>query len=170
MMAECFDELDDLSQFTVVFVRGCPSLRNIDAHGIADGISNQVRDTWGGQEVYFKSSSQLPLLDDTKQNSGDRFLVDLQDSVKATLRAHNITARDAMSLASQYTHEFHSLVYGQQIYIRKICPTYYQSRDDEIYRRFDGRNALELCREFGFSMQRFRQVIRQVSLRRRKAV
>jgi Mor family transcriptional regulator len=160
----------ELSSFTERFISQRPALRHLDAAAIAERVNTLVRDAWGGQGIYFKSSPQLPLFTGSSKNTSDQFLLSLLNTLQVCLTDCAVSSRVAEDLALTYINEFNAIVQGQPVYIRKLPEAYYQDRDAAIYKEFDGRNHLNLCRKYGFTMQRLYQILRrQQSSRRRSA-
>ncbi len=165
-MADCLDELDELSRFTERFISQRHALRHLDINSTTTHINTWVRDAWGGQGIYFKSSPQITLFNDLKSNVGDRFLFDLLNTFQEFLINNEVPSRLAADLSLDYIHTLHAVIQGQQIYIRKLPDSYYRDRDAVIYNEFDGHNHLDLCRKYGFTLQRLYQILRQQSPRR----
>ncbi|MBI3043589.1 MAG: hypothetical protein HYY78_12285 [Betaproteobacteria bacterium] len=94
------------------------------------------------------------------------FLPELADKLIAFLIAAGWSRERAEALARALVDSMRRNWGGTQVYIPSQRPIDRLLRDAEIARRWNGRNTLELCREFGISDERVRQIYDEA---RRKA-
>lgn len=101
------------------------------------------------------------------------FLNDLARQISTLLIARGMDQETAADVALEVA-EFARIRWGgQQVYIPKGVLFELSVRDMQIWEKWNGRNALELCREFGLTKQRLYQIIavvreRELSKRQQK--
>lgn len=89
-------------------------------------------------------------------------LADLLDHLTKTLRGLGVTATAAGRSADAAVKHIADHWGGQTIYFPKCAYTRLLSRDKEIWAKWNGRNALDLCREYRITQQRLYQILRKL--------
>lgn len=85
-------------------------------------------------------------------------LVELTAIVAATLVDEGVDAGAAHSLSRAVIERVRKALGGQKIYIPSGRSADVERMRREIFARWDGTNTRELCREFGISESRLRQL------------
>ncbi len=80
---------------------------------------------------------------------GNDFLIELRE----TMTTHTIDALVAENIVKKIRKNWG----GVPIYIKKASGV--DSRNAEIYRRFNGKNHTDLCREFGLGYQQICKIL-----------
>ncbi len=96
-------------------------------------------------------------------------LKDLADNLAENLVRRGQAPEDAAAVAWEAAEFIRGHWGGQKIYIPKGDSYDLSRRDVEIFARWRGTNALELCREFGITHTRLFQIIHAVRRARRPA-
>jgi Mor family transcriptional regulator len=101
------------------------------------------------------------------RHRSDDILADMADFVAELLRRHHGLTQEEAQVAAESAMEAVRLEWGGSMcYFKKGGQVDLQERDEEIYSRFNGRNAQQLCRQYGLSERRIYQVIAAVRARR----
>ncbi len=94
-------------------------------------------------------------------------LQDLADQVGELLKKRGVSPDEAAELGWETAEFLRDHWGGQKIYIPKAITFIASRRDLEIYHRWNGTNGLALCREYGLSDTRLRQIIIAIRKARR---
>lgn len=93
------------------------------------------------------------------QDDYPEILTDLAEQLAQFLRGRGLddaVATDAATQAAEFVREHWG---GQKIYIPRGQRHELSHRDLEIWKRWNGHNRLELCREYGISENRLYQIL-----------
>ena len=86
------------------------------------------------------------------------FIADLKQLLTTELQRNAISKQAAEKVSDAVTIKIHSYYSGQPVYVKK--KTHDKSlRNAEIYARFDGKNARQICGEFDLCYQHVRKII-----------
>lgn len=99
-------------------------------------------------------------------------LEDLAAKLTALLVEEGLPAARARDIAFRHAEQVRRDWGGQKIYVPMGQSYEVTQRDLEIYRRFDGRNGIDLCREYGITDTWLRAIItraREADLKRRQS-
>jgi len=99
---------------------------------------------------------------DAEDDKYPEILSDLRDNLAEILTESGMEALEAKRLAAYAAERVREQWSGMSFYIPKARDWMLSKRDNEIYRRFNGENIKQLCREYGLSEQRLYQVIARV--------
>jgi Mor family transcriptional regulator len=88
------------------------------------------------------------------------FLSEMREFLARELKARSIESQDAEDISEGITVHFRQNYGGVPIYIHKKSNDYAE-RNAEIYRKFNGRNALQLCREYDLCYQQICKIIKE---------
>lgn len=98
-------------------------------------------------------------------------LADLRDQAAAIATRHGLPVPDAKALGAELAEAIRADWRGQIIYIPKGAAYDTDTRADQIYERYDGRNREALIREYDLSISNFYTIInrgRQRAITRRQ--
>lgn len=98
-------------------------------------------------------------------DQNDRYpevLRDVADHATMLLSRRGLSADAARELGRELAEFLREHWGGQRIYIPMGVEWELSERDRKIFSEFNGRNQLELCRKYGLSEERLRQIIRAV--------
>ena len=153
------DILQDLADRGQYFTANNPVLKQVNASEASTYICERIRLLWGGQMVYFKSVDSDKHKAST--NPGDSLLEDVADIAAETFCKFGVAESEAEPAAAGLAREFHELLSGQFVYIRKLDATYYPTRDQEILTDFQaGMDKKELCLKYGIGYHRLQQILK----------
>jgi len=96
-------------------------------------------------------------------------LLDLHDSLSDQLIKSGLEPGKASDIAYTVTEHIHKTWAGQQLYVPKSVELKCATRNQDIYRRFNGKNFTELSREYGLTEMRIRQIIKEQREKRASA-
>lgn len=84
----------------------------------------------------------------------------MRDFIARELKARSVKSQDAEDISEGITVHFRQSYGGIPIYIHKKSNNY-SERNAEIYRKFNGRNTLQLCREYDLCYQHICKIIKE---------
>lgn len=88
------------------------------------------------------------------------FLSEMRDFIARELKARSVEAQAAEEISEHLTITFRQNYGGVPIYIHKKSNDYAE-RNAEIYSKFNGSNALQLCREYDLCYQHICKIIKE---------
>lgn len=88
------------------------------------------------------------------------FLSEMRDFIARELKARSVESQAAEEISEHLTITFRKNYGGVPIYIHKKSNDYAE-RNAEIYRKFNGRNTLQLCREYDLCYQHICKIIKE---------
>ena len=101
-----------------------------------------------------------PLKASTNSGAYPEILSDLSYRLSERMVKNGITKNQAGTIAADVTAYVSQHWGGQLIYFPKATKFNIANRDSEICKKWNGRNALELCREYGLSRGRLYQILK----------
>jgi len=99
---------------------------------------------------------------ETKDDKYPEILADLRDELIELLGEYKIDPEKAREIAVAAAERTRQRWAGLNIYVPKGQEWQTRLRDLEIYRKYNGRNKLELCREYQISEQWFYRIMARV--------
>lgn len=99
------------------------------------------------------------MTDDVRSIKYPELLRDVADHITNVLAAHGINPDLAVEAGREAAEFLRGHWGGQNVYMPKGTLYELSERDLEIWDRWNGRNVLELCREYDISRQRLYQII-----------
>lgn len=91
------------------------------------------------------------------------FLTEMRDFIARELKARSVESQAADEISEHLTITFRKNYGGIPLYLPKSKEL--NSRNDEIWSKFNGRNHVELCREYDLSYQ---QICKIIGIQRKK--
>lgn len=88
----------------------------------------------------------------------DDFLTELRTIIDETLTASDDLSQCSALIVGRVVATWG----GEPVYIKKRNKEEMKRRDQQVYRRFNGKNRHEICREFGISEVHFYSIIRRI--------
>ncbi len=88
------------------------------------------------------------------------FLSEMREFIARELKARSVESQTAEEISEHLTITFRQNYGGVPIYIHKKSNDYAE-RNAEIYRKFNGRNTLQLCREYDLCYQHICKIIKE---------
>ena len=87
------------------------------------------------------------------------FLTEMRDFLARELKARSIESQTAEDISSSVAITFRQNYGGMPIYIQKSDDN--SQRNAEIYRKFNGKNTFELCREYDLCYQQILKIVKE---------
>lgn len=84
----------------------------------------------------------------------------MREFIARELKARSVESQTAEEISEHLTITFRQNYGGVPIYIHKKSNDYAE-RNAEIYRKFNGRNTLQLCREYDLCYQHICKIIKE---------
>lgn len=91
------------------------------------------------------------------------FLIEMRDFIARELKARSVESQTAEEISEHLTITFRKNYGGIPLYLPKSKEL--TSRNDEIWSKFNGKNHVELCREYDLSYQ---QICKIIGIQRKK--
>lgn len=88
------------------------------------------------------------------------FLSEMREFLARELKAHSVEPKAADNISENIAITFRQSYGGIPIYIQKKSNDY-SERNAEIYRKFNGRNALQLCQDYDLCYQHICKIIKK---------
>ncbi len=88
------------------------------------------------------------------------FLSEMREFLARELKARSVESKAADDISEDIAIHFRQSYGGIPIYIQKKSNDY-SKRNAEIYRKFNGRNTLQLCREYDLCYQHICKIIKE---------
>jgi Mor family transcriptional regulator len=92
------------------------------------------------------------------KKEAEDFLIDLREVIEETLTLSGDNSNCAALVISKISEKWG----GGYVYVTKCAKWQIKERDYAVYLRFNGRNRINICREFGISESLFYNIIKRV--------
>jgi Mor family transcriptional regulator len=97
---------------------------------------------------------------DKPDRSYPELLTEIAEIIAESLADRGVEAKDAALMANEAAEKIRFRLGGLEYYIPKCQSMQLEIRDVEIMKRFDGQNHADICREYGISERRLRQILK----------